>query len=67
MDPSLFQDNTKKWGGDHVVDPSLVPGSLFLNRPYHGEGARLVDLAPTILEALGVPGGPELEGRSLLP
>jgi predicted AlkP superfamily phosphohydrolase/phosphomutase len=67
MDPSLFQDNTKKWGGDHVVDPSLVPGSLFLNRPYRGEGARLVDLAPTILEALGVPGGPELEGRSLLP
>lgn len=67
MDPSLFQDNTKKWGGDHVVDPSLVPGSLFLNRPYQGEGARLVDLAPTILEALGVPGGPELEGRSLLP
>ncbi len=66
MDSSLFQDNTKKWGGDHVVDPSLVPGSLFLNQPYRGEGARLVDLAPTILAALGVPGSPELEGRSLL-
>lgn len=66
MDPSLFQDNLKKWGGDHVVDPTLVPGSLFMNRPFDGAGARLVDLAPTILKALEAPGGPELEGRSLL-
>jgi predicted AlkP superfamily phosphohydrolase/phosphomutase len=63
---SLFEDNVKKWGGDHVVDPSLVPGVLFLDRPFRGERARLLDLAPTILEALGVPGGPDLEGSSLL-
>ena len=34
-----------------------------MNRPFRGEGARLVDLAPTILAALGVPRGPAMEGE----
>jgi predicted AlkP superfamily phosphohydrolase/phosphomutase len=63
----LFEDNVKKWGGDHIVDPALVPGVLFMSRPFRGAGARLVDLAPTILAALGVPKGPAMEGSSLLP
>lgn len=62
----LFEDNVKRWGGDHIVDPGLVPGALLMNRPFRGEGARLVDLAPTILAGLGVPGGPAMEGESLL-
>jgi predicted AlkP superfamily phosphohydrolase/phosphomutase len=61
-----FEDNVKKWSGDHIMDPSLVPGVLFMNRPFHGNRARLVDLAPTILTALGVPKNPEMEGVSLL-
>jgi predicted AlkP superfamily phosphohydrolase/phosphomutase len=62
-----FEDNRKKWSGDHIVDPALVPGVLFLNRPFQGASARLEDLAPTILEALGVPKGPLMEGSSLIP
>jgi predicted AlkP superfamily phosphohydrolase/phosphomutase len=63
----LFEDNTKKWSGDHIVDPALVPGVLAMNRPFRGEDARLVDLAPTILHALGAAdGAPESEGRTLL-
>jgi predicted AlkP superfamily phosphohydrolase/phosphomutase len=62
----LFEDNVKKWGGDHIIDPSLVPGVLFMNRPFRGERASLLDLAPTILAALGVPKGPAMEGESLL-
>ncbi len=62
----LFEDNTKKWGGDHMIDPSLAPGVLFMNRPFQGENASLVDLAPTILAALGVPKGSAMEGVSLL-
>jgi predicted AlkP superfamily phosphohydrolase/phosphomutase len=63
-----FEDNVKPWSGDHIVDPALVPGILLMNRPFRGEGARLLDLAPTILDALGVAdsGGSPLEGRSLL-
>ena len=37
-----------------------------MNRPFRGDGARLTDLAPTILDALGVPKGPAMEGSSLL-
>ena len=61
----LFADNVKKWGGDHIIDPTLVPGVLFLNRPFRESGADLTDLAPTILDALGVPKGPAMEGSSL--
>jgi predicted AlkP superfamily phosphohydrolase/phosphomutase len=61
----LFEDNIKKWAGDHMIDPCLAPGVLFLNRPFRGDSASLLDLAPTILSALGVPPGPAMEGRSL--
>jgi predicted AlkP superfamily phosphohydrolase/phosphomutase len=63
----LFADNVKKWGGDHIIDPCLVPGVLFMNRPFREGGADLLDLAPTILGSLGVPRGPAMEGSSLLP
>ncbi|HET6680169.1 MAG TPA: alkaline phosphatase family protein [Gemmatimonadaceae bacterium] len=70
----LVEDNVKKWGGDHIIDPELVPGVLFMNRPFAGgagdvaavPGPRLQDLAPTILASLGVPAAPAMEGRSLL-
>jgi predicted AlkP superfamily phosphohydrolase/phosphomutase len=61
-----FEDNVKKWGGDHIIDPSLVPGVLFMNRAFKNDGASLLDMAPTILSALGVPKGPVMEGDSLL-
>lgn len=61
-----FEDNVKRWCGDHIIDPCLVPGVLFMNREFNGEKARLLDMAPTILEALGVPKGPAMEGDSLL-
>ncbi len=63
----LIEDNTKAWSGDHIIDPALVPGFLAMNRPFRGDGARLVDLAPTILGALGVLPGPAMEGGTLLP
>ncbi|MBL8207194.1 MAG: alkaline phosphatase family protein, partial [Blastocatellia bacterium] len=61
-----FEDNTKKWSGDHLVDPALVPGVLFMNQPFQGERASLLDMAPTILAALGLPKGDAMEGTSLL-
>jgi hypothetical protein len=62
----VFSDNVKSWTGDHIVDPDLVPGVLFMDRPFRSARAHLVDLAPTILAALGVDGCPAMEGSSLL-
>ncbi len=64
---AVIEDNTSKWSGDHIVDPDLVPGVLFMNRPFRGDQARLIDLAPTILKALGVAVPSVMEGSSLLP
>jgi predicted AlkP superfamily phosphohydrolase/phosphomutase len=61
-----LEDNVKKWAGDHIMDPCLVPGVLFMNQRFRGDAARLLDLAPTILAALGVPNGSAMEGGSLL-
>lgn len=61
-----FEDNTKRWSGDHIVDPDLVPGVLFMSQPFDASSPRLIDLAPTLLAGHGVPKGPAMEGGSLL-
>ena len=49
----LVEDNLKKWSGNHLVDPSLVPGVLFASRPIKLKDPTLYDLAPTVLAFLG--------------
>jgi predicted AlkP superfamily phosphohydrolase/phosphomutase len=63
---SLLEDNMRRWSGDHIVDPESVPGILFMNRAPHPNPACLIDLAPTILNYLGVPVPESMEGASLL-
>ncbi len=67
---SLLEDNMRRWSGDHIVDPESVPGILFMNRvPRHGgeQGqARIIDLAPTILNYLGIAAPGSMEGVALL-
>lgn len=62
----LFEDNKKRWGGDHVIDPSLAPGVLYINRMFKIGSPDMVDLAPTILAALGIPKISNMEGEDLL-
>ena len=62
----VFEDNTRRWSGDHIVHPALVPGVLFMSRQFRRDQPRMVDMAPTIMGALGVPEGPEMEGVNLL-
>ena len=62
----LFADNTKRWGGDHVIDPALASGVLFVNKKFRADVPDLVDLAPTILNAFGVAKNAEMEGSDLL-
>lgn len=64
----VFRDNDRAWSADHCMDPRQVPGVLFASRPLRGggQGAGLVDLAPTILDCCGVPVPAHMHGRSLL-
>jgi predicted AlkP superfamily phosphohydrolase/phosphomutase len=50
----LVVDSVKKWGGTHLVDPSLVPGVLFCNRPIAKANPSLYDLAPTVLRFMAL-------------
>ena len=62
----LFEVNHGAWGGDHCGDHRLVPGVLFSNRKLRSGSHALTDLAPTILQQLGVPLPAAWKGRSVL-
>lgn len=62
---ALIEDNTKKWSGDHIVDPDLVPGVLLVNRPLSLENPSLEDIAPTILKQLGAHIPTDMDGHAL--
>jgi predicted AlkP superfamily phosphohydrolase/phosphomutase len=50
---SLLEDNAKQWAGDHLFDPSLVPGVLFVNKRITKAHPSLYDIAPTLLRLAG--------------
>jgi hypothetical protein len=62
----LITDNTRRWSGDHVVDPAAVPGVCFMSAPFRDGDPSLLDMAPTILKALGAPLDGDLEGEPLI-
>ena len=64
-DREVFHSNKKAWSGDHCVDPSLVPGILFCNRPVKTESPRLIDIAPTVLAMFGAPVPDYMDGKVL--
>ena len=61
----VFEDNVKAWSGDHGVDPRIVPGVLFCNRPIDVQDPHLVDLAPTALRLFGISPPDHMDGRVL--
>jgi predicted AlkP superfamily phosphohydrolase/phosphomutase len=61
----LFEDNVKAWSGDHCVDPRLVPGVFFCNRPIDVEDPALIDIAPTALTLFGIDPPAHMEGKPL--
>lgn len=62
----VFEDNDKAWGGDHCIDPELVPGVLFCNREVTSDDPGLEDMAPTALHMFGLPVPKHMEGRALV-
>ena len=61
----VFSDNTKAWSGDHCIDPRLVPGVFFCNRPVGTETPALIDIAPTVLRLFGIEPPAYMDGRPL--
>ncbi len=65
----ICTDNTRAWSGDHCIDPTLVPGVLFANRPLAPTQpgmASISDVAPTLLDLFGVPVPAYMDGTSLV-
>jgi predicted AlkP superfamily phosphohydrolase/phosphomutase len=68
---AVFEDNMKCWSGDHCIDPSAVPGVLFVNRKLADDipGTRnpgIEDMAPTVLQLFGVEVPRWMEGHALI-
>lgn len=63
VEPEVFSDNLKAWSGDHHVDPALVPGILFMNRPIRAEAPHIADIAPTVLDIFAIKAPRYMEGR----
>ncbi len=61
----IFHDNVKAWSGDHCVDPSIVPGILFCNRPIDSDAPRLLDIGPTVLDMFGIAVPEYMDGKAL--
>ncbi len=63
---SVFEDNLKCWSGDHCIDPVLVPGVFFCNRPIANPSPAIIDVAPTVLSLFGVSAPAHMDGKALL-
>ncbi|HDP94742.1 MAG TPA: nucleotide pyrophosphatase, partial [Candidatus Aminicenantes bacterium] len=63
--PELYADNTRWWSGDHAFTRDQVPGIFFSNRPIRESNPALLDIAPTVLSAMGVQPPAFMEGRDL--
>jgi predicted AlkP superfamily phosphohydrolase/phosphomutase len=61
----VFADNTKSWSGDHCVDPAIVPGVFFCNRPITVEAPHLIDIATSVIRLFGHEPPAEMTGRTL--
>lgn len=63
---NIIVDNTRKWSGDHCIDPREVPGILFSNRKLKTEDPRIIDIAPSILELLGIRKPGYMDGQPII-
>jgi predicted AlkP superfamily phosphohydrolase/phosphomutase len=61
----LVEINNKEWSGDHIVDPSLVPGIFFSNAALKKTDPTGFDIAPTVLAAFGIKPGEKMIGSAL--
>jgi predicted AlkP superfamily phosphohydrolase/phosphomutase len=62
----LLENNASPWSGDHCSNhPDDVHGILFSNRKLNRDDPAMIDIAPTVLHALGVAIPAAMDGKSL--
>jgi len=61
----IIEDNTRKWSGDHCLDPREVPGILFSNRKITSNNPKIIDICPSILKLLGIKTPKYMDGQSI--
>jgi predicted AlkP superfamily phosphohydrolase/phosphomutase len=61
----LIEDNNRKWSGDHEIDPSLIPGVIFVNKKIGLKDPLIIDIAPTILGLFNINIPKEIQGKVL--
>jgi len=55
-----------KWGGDHLFDPTEVPGVLFMNKKVRLNNPRIIDVIPTALSLFDIPVPSTFDGKPLM-
>jgi predicted AlkP superfamily phosphohydrolase/phosphomutase len=60
-----LEDNLSPWTGDHCMDGSFLPGVCLSNRSMAQGRPALWDLAPTLLNAFGLPVPEGMTGRDV--
>jgi len=63
---NLMEDNNRKWSGDHLIDPILVPGVIFINKKIKLHNPAIVDIAPTLLHIFNLDKAEKTDGHSLI-
>lgn len=63
---TFVENNNRKWSGDHCATATEISGGIFFSsRKVANEAPHIMDLAPTILELLGVPLPKDYDGKPL--
>jgi len=62
---AVFEDNTKKWSGDHMTAPDVIPGIVVANRPIRAKAPALYDVTATVLDIFGIDKLKDMIGSSI--
>jgi len=61
----VFADNFKKWSGDHMTSPDVIPGIVVANRAIRAGEPALFDLTAAILDVFGIGKPKEMIGTTI--